>query len=316
MWKRILNKQKSIKSSLVILLILSSIIPLLISGVISYSVVNSLISDEMTANFEMTNIHKIDEVNSLIASLERVMDDLSGSETTKAYLQVKDSRDSELNYISLVRLTEKIESVIYQQGNCIDGINFVWMDGTTPITRYNSYDSFLTLNRLKEEPYSQMLENTPSIRWFFEEDKIYLYKSIYSPISDDTIGSIIIKVNSDYLRKLMDTGKNTYSCLVAENGVVLHTDMAFAEDDADELTNLIPFSEKEKKTFTQEEKGYIIAAGRLDHVDVMMADIASLNEIIDTRESFAYSMIFSSVFAIGFASFFATFISIHFRRLI
>ena len=186
------------------------------------------------------------------------------------------------------------------------------MDGTTPIARYNSYDSFLTLSRLKEEPYSKMLQNTPSTGWFFEEDKIYLYKSLYSPISDDNIGSIIIKVNSDYLRKLMDTGKNTYSCLISDKGIVLHTDTPFMdEEDVNELTDHIAISENEKKTITLKDQGYIIAANKLDRVDVMMADIASMNEIIDTRKSFAYSVIPSSLFAIAFASFFATFIFRH-----
>ena len=312
MWKRILNNRKSIKSSLVVLLILSSIIPLLISGIISYSVVNSMITDEVINDFEISNAHKIDEINSLIASLERVMDDLSGSETTKGYLLVKDDINNEINYLNLVRLTEKIESDIYQQGNCIDGINFVWTDGTTPIARYNSYESFLTLGRLKEEPYSQMIKDTPSTRWFFEEGNIYLYKSLYSPISDASIGSIIIKVNSDYLKRLMSTGNDTYSCLLVSEDIILHTDMqSINEDDIDEIKESIVLSDSEKKTITLKNKGYIVAADRLSDINALLVDIAFMNEIVDTRRSFAYSIVFSSVFAIIFASFFATFIFQH-----
>ncbi len=312
MWKRIFNSQKSIKSSLVILLILSSIIPLLVSGIISYSVVNSLVTNEVTNSFETSNAHKVDEINSLIASLERVMDDLSGSETTKGYLLAKDNKDSEISYINLVRLTEKIESDIYQQGSCIDGINLVWKDGTTPIARYNSYDSFLTLSKLKEKPYSQMTKNTPSTTWFFEEGNVYLYKSLYSPISDNAIGSIIIKVNSDYLKKLMNTGRGTYSCLVIEKGIILHTDVqSVSEDEAKRITDTVALNENAKKTITYRDHGYIISAGRLTDINVLMVDIASIDEIIDTRKSFAYSIVLSSVFAIVFASIFATFIFRH-----
>lgn len=312
MWKRIFNSQKSIKSSLVILLILSSIIPLLVSGIISYSVVNSLVTNEVTNSFETSNAHKVDEINSLIASLERVMDDLSGSETTKGYLLAKDNKDSEISYINLVRLTEKIESDIYQQGPCIDGINLVWKDGTTPIARYNSYDSFLTLSKLKEEPYSQMTKNTPSTTWFFEEGNVYLYKSLYSPISDNAIGSIIIKVNSDYLKKLMDAGNDTYSCLVTEKGIILHTNaQSMSEDEVKRIAETLVLNEGVKKAVTYRDNQYIVAADWLAGINVLLVDIASVNEIIDTRKSFAYSIVFSSIFAIVFASFFATVIFRH-----
>lgn len=215
--------KNSLKYKLLLLLIVAAIIPALLIGVAAYVLTNQVLLQSSISSTEQMNRHKADAFDLFASELSATIKDLTDSEATRAFLQLRDEPESESYYLSVLRLSEKLDTLITQRGEAVDAVAFLWNDGSLPMVR--NYGSALPLNGdyRARAPFREMMQSDTTVHWIVveehQEPRLYLYKTIYSTIKKENLGLALIRIDSDYIQSILltDSDAPDATCLVYDS---------------------------------------------------------------------------------------------------
>ena len=199
-----MRAQNSLKYKLLKLLICVTVIPTLIIG--------CALNAAMASTGQM-NRHKADTFDQFAEELETILKDLTDSEATKAFLQLRGEPDTESYYLSAVRLSEKMDTLITQRGDAVDAVAFLWNDGSLPVARSNGYRMPLEGDYRGNVFYQAMKQSDAAVHWIVLPETtdglpgLFLYKTIYNAFADENLGVAVIHVNRAYICSIIQTAE-------------------------------------------------------------------------------------------------------------
>ena len=175
--------KNSLKYKLLILLTVVSVIPALLIGIATYTLTNRVLLQSSISSIEQMTRHKADAFDLFANELSATLKDLTDSEATRAFLQLRDDTVSESYFLSVIRLGEKLDTLLTQRGEAVDAVALLWNDGSLPMIR--NYGGALPLNgdyRMRS-PFREMMQSDAATHWIIieehQEPRLYLYKTIY-----------------------------------------------------------------------------------------------------------------------------------------
>ena len=201
--------KNSLKYKLLILLIVVGIIPTILIGVTAYVLTDHLLLQSSISSIKQMNRHKAEAFDLFASELSATIKDLTDSEATRAFLQLRGEPESESYYLSVLRLSEKLDTLITQRGEAVDAVAFLWNDGSLPMIR--NYGSALQLNGdyRTRAPFQEMMQSDTAVHWIVLDDhneqRLYLYKTIYNTMSKENLGLALIRIDSDYIKSILLT---------------------------------------------------------------------------------------------------------------
>ena len=91
--------KNSLKYKLLILLTVVSIIPALLIGIATYTLTNRVLLRSSIASIEQMTRHKAEAFDLFVNELSATLKDLTDSEATRAFLQLRDDTESESYFL-------------------------------------------------------------------------------------------------------------------------------------------------------------------------------------------------------------------------
>lgn len=293
--------KNSLKYKLLLLLIVVSIIPALLIGIAAYALTDRVLLQSSISSIEQMNRHKADAFDLFASELSATIKDLTDSEATRAFLQLRDEPESESYYLSVLRLSEKLDTLITQRGEAVDAVAFLWNDGSLPMVR--NYGSALPLNGdyRTRAPFREMMQSDAATYWIVLEDhqepRLYLYKTIYNTMSKENLGLALIRIDSNYIRSILltDSDAPDATCLTYGDGhpYFVVGDLRQAED----LFRQQKFPNESVEVHNTDGTYYLsVASSAL--TDFQIANLTSLKDISDNVKQLLTSVICAIVVVI------------------
>lgn len=296
--------KNSLKYKLLLLLIVAAIIPALLIGVAAYMLTNQVLLQSSISSIEQMNRHKVDAFDLFASELSATIKDLTDSEATRAFLQLRSEPGSESYYLCVLRLSEKLDTLITQRGEAVDAVAFLWNDGSLPMVR--NYGSALPLNGdyRMHAPFREMMQSDTAVHWVVLEDhqepRLYLYKTIYSTMEKENLGVALIRIDSDYIRSILltDSDAPDATCLVNDSGYP-----SFVVGDLQQAENMFQQQKSYSKSVEvhSNDGTYYLSIAHSAITDFQIANLTSLKEISDNVKQLLTSVIFAIIAVIVIA---------------
>ena len=276
--------KNSLKYKLLALLVVVSIIPALLIGIAAYALTNRVLLQSSISSIEQMNRHKADAFDLFASELSATIKDLTDSEATRAFLQLRDEPESESYYLSVLRLSEKLDTLITQRGEAVDAVAFLWNDGSLPMIR--NYGSALPLNGdyRTRAPFREMMQSDAATHWIILEDhqepRLYLYKTIYNTLSKENLGLALIRIDSSYIRSILltDSDAADATCLTYGDGCTCFVVGDLQQAEALFQDQTIP---NESVTVRSAKETYYLSSACSALTDFRIANLTSLKDISD-----------------------------------
>lgn len=296
--------KNSLKYKLLILLIVVGIIPTILIGVTAYVLTDHLLLQSSISSIKQMNRHKAEAFDLFASELSATIKDLTDSEATRAFLQLRGEPESESYYLSVLRLSEKLDTLITQRGEAVDAVAFLWNDGSLPMIR--NYGSALQLNGdyRTRAPFQEMMQSDTAVHWIVLDDhneqRLYLYKTIYNTMSKENLGLALIRIDSDYIKSILltDSGAPDATCLIYDNEV-----SCFIVGDLQQAEDL--FRQQRFLNDSAEANGadgtYYLSVERSALTDFQIANFTSLEAISNDVKQLLTSVICAIVVVIVIA---------------
>lgn len=209
-----MKTKSSLKYKLLSLIVVVSLIPCLLIGFAAYTITRSSLLESAISSTETLNTHKAEAFDLFASELEVILKDLSDSEATKAYLQLREEPDSDSFYRSVARLSEKMDTLITQRGDAVSAVAFLWNDGSLPVVRSIGRPFSLLGDYRQFSPYKEMLQADAAVHWtviqtrFSHQEDLFLYKTIYDVLSGENLGVVLIRIDESYIQSILQTADN------------------------------------------------------------------------------------------------------------
>ena len=210
-----MNAKSSLKYKLLALIVIVTVIPCVLIGIAAYTLTSSSLLESAISSTELMNTHKADTFDLFVEELEITLKDLTDSEATKAFLQLKGEPESDSYYLSVVRLGEKLDTLITQRGEAVSAVAFLWNDGSLPVVRSNGHPFSLLGDYRLYSPYKEMLQADAAVHWivlqtrFADQSDLFLYKTIYDVLTEKNLGLALIRIDDSYIESILQTGNRT-----------------------------------------------------------------------------------------------------------
>lgn len=293
--------KNSLKYKLLILLTVVSIIPALLIGIATYTLTNRVLLRSSIASIEQMTRHKAEAFDLFANELSATLKDLTDSEATRAFLQLRDDTESESYFLSVIRLGEKLDTLLTQRGEAVDAVALLWNDGSLPMIR--NYGGALPLNgdyRMRS-PFREMMQSDAATHWIIIEEqrepRLYLYKTIYNTLTKENLGVALIRVDSQYIRSILitESGTTDATCLVDGNGQTwfIVGDLPQAEELFSNQTIT-----SESRTVHDAKEAYRLSIVKLALADFQIANVTSLKDISDNVNQLLVSVICATIVVI------------------
>lgn len=296
--------KNSLKYKLLLLLSVAAIIPAILIGIAAYMLTNQVLLQSSISSIEQMNRHKADAFDLFASELSATIKDLTDSEATRAFLQLRGEPGSESYYLSVLRLSEKLDTLITQRGEAVDAVAFLWNDGSLPMVR--NYGSALPLNGdyRTRAPFREMMQSDTAVHWIVLEDhqepRLYLYKTIYSTMEKENLGLALIRIDSDYIRSILltDSDAPDATCLVDDSGY-----SSFVVGDLQQAENMFQQQKyySESVEVHSSDGTYYLSIASSTITDFQIANLTSLKEISDNVNKLLTSVIFAIIAVIVIA---------------
>lgn len=224
-----MKTKSSLKYKLLALIVIATIIPCILICIAAYSLTSSSLLESAISSTELMNTHKADTFDLFVDELEITLKDLTDSEATKAFLQLKGEPESDSYYLSVVRLGEKLDTLITQRGEAVSAVAFLWNDGSLPVVRSNGHPFSLLGDYRLFSPYKEMLQADAAVHWivlqtrFSDQSDLFLYKTIYDVLTEENLGLALIRIDDSYVESILQTGNraNDRTMLFTESGELI-----------------------------------------------------------------------------------------------
>jgi len=200
-----------------------SIIPCLFIGGTAYGLIYSSLLENSVSSNELMNTHKAEAFDLFVEEMELTLKDLTDSEATKAFLQLKDEPESESYYTSVLRLGEKLDTMITQRGETLETVAFLWNDGSLPMIRSNGRQLSLIGDYREQSPFTDMPQNDAAVHWVAVQNgarsgiNLYLYKTMYDVLSGESLGIALICIRNDYIESILQTGSKVSDLTILQS---------------------------------------------------------------------------------------------------
>lgn len=210
-----MKAKSSLKYKLLALIVIVTVIPCVLIGIAAYTLTSSSLLESAISSTELMNTHKADTFDLFVEELEITLKDLTDSEATKAFLQLKSEPESDSYYLSVVRLGEKLDTLITQRGEAVSAVAFLWNDGSLPVVRSNGHPFSLLGDYRLYSPYKEMLQADAAVHWivlqtrFADQSDLFLYKTIYDVLTEENLGLALIRIDDSYIESILQTGNRT-----------------------------------------------------------------------------------------------------------
>ena len=302
-----MRAQNSLKYKLLKLLICVTVIPTLIIGCAAYWFTSDSLLNAAMASTGQMNRHKADTFDQFAEELETILKDLTDSEATKAFLQLRGEPDTESYYLSAVRLSEKMDTLITQRGDAVDAVAFLWNDGSLPVTRSNGYRMPLEGDYRGNVFYQAMEQSDAAVHWIVLPETtdglpgLFLYKTIYNAFADENLGVAVIHVNRAYICSILQTAEQAAdsTMLMAADGKVIFQagDILWREEYfPDSVQEMMNKMDTGSRTAELEGDSYLISVAESAWTGYKLVNVTSLTVIKENTGRILLSVM-AAVFA-------------------
>ncbi len=235
--------KKSLKTKLIVIFFLVSIIPLLLLGIVSYNIMSNNMLREYDKRVSQQVIAGVENYDEWFGELESIVFSINTNQYTQKHLQKDEMKENYYDHILI--LTSRIDSLISIGSNKVDTFMLLPMnqDGY-PIFR----GDYILGNQsdYKKIPIVQeALESKNSLVWSVMMDssnkKSYIVaaQAVFEQFSEEVIGVTVVGFNNKQLGTIaeeMVVNENEYIFVLDENNDVLYetqegiTQRFFTED--------------------------------------------------------------------------------------
>ena len=299
-----MKTKSSLKYKLLSLIVVVSLIPCLLIGFAAYSLTRSSLLESAISSTETLNSHKAEAFDLFASELEVILKDLSDSEATKAYLQLREEPDSESYYRCVARLSEKIDTLITQRGDAVSAVAFLWNDGSLPMVRSTGRPFSLLGDYRLFSPYKEMLQADAAVHWtvlqtrFSYQEDLFLYKTIYNVLSGKNLGVVLIRIDESYIKSILQTanGTNDRTMLFVQpdSPIFYAGTMDENEVNAEEIQNFAFTSTDSHKIVGSPEK-YLLTKANSKETGYTIVNVTQLADISNRSNQVMISVIISLV---------------------
>lgn len=299
-----MKTKSSLKYKLLSLIVVVSLIPCLLIGFAAYTLTRSSLLESAISSTETLNSHKAEAFDLFASELEVILKDLSDSEATKAYLQLREEPDSESYYRCVARLSEKIDTLITQRGDAVSAVAFLWNDGSLPMVRSTGRPFSLLGDYRLFSPYKEMLQADAAVHWtvlqtrFSYQEDLFLYKTIYNVLSGKNLGVVLIRIDESYIKSILQTanGTNDRTMLFVQpdSPIFYAGTMDENEVNAEEIQNFAFTSTDSHKIVGSPEK-YLLTKANSKETGYTIVNVTQLADISNRSNQVMISVIISLV---------------------
>ena len=299
-----MKTKSSLKYKLLSLIVVVSLIPCLLIGFAAYTLTRSSLLESAISSTETLNSHKAEAFDLFASELEVILKDLSDSEATKAYLQLREEPDSESYYRCVARLSEKIDTLITQRGDAVSAVAFLWNDGSLPMVRSTGRPFSLLGDYRLFSPYKEMLQADAAVHWtvlqtrFSYQEDLFLYKTIYNVLSGKNLGVVLIRIDESYIKSILQTanGTNDRTMLFVQpdSPIFYAGTMDENEVNAEEIQNFAFTSTDSHKIVGSPEK-YLLTKANSKEIGYTIVNVTQLADISNRSNQVMISVIISLV---------------------
>ena len=296
-----MRSRSSLKYRLLAFSICATVIPSLAIGITAYSLTNSSLLNSAISSTEQMNVHKADTFDLFASELEITLKDLTDSEATKAFLQLRNEPDSESYYLSVVRLAEKMDTLITQRGEAVSAVAFLWNDGALPMIRSNGVQFPLFGDYRSQSPYKEMLQSDAAVHWIVlagedgSENQVFLYKVIYDVLSNENIGLTLIQLDPTYVESILYSGSHALdrTLLLSEKGELVFSVGTLPRERLphEKLKQFFADNAERDSTFSEKVGGYLVSIAQSEETKYKIVNVTSISEISDQVNRVVWSII-------------------------
>lgn len=298
-----MKTKSSLKYKLLALIVIVTVIPCVLIGIAAYTLTSSSLLDSAISSTELMNTHKADTFDLFVEELEITLKDLTDSEATKAFLQLKGEPESDSYYLSVVRLGEKLDTLITQRGEAVSAVAFLWNDGSLPVVRSNGHPFSLLGDYRLYSPYKEMLQADAAVHWivlqtrFADQSDLFLYKTIYDVLTEENLGLVLIRIDDSYIESILQTGNRT------NDRTMLYTEAGELVFSVGRLDESVVASEviqeyaihgtQSHKIISGEEGDFLLTRAASYEMEYKIVNVTPLSDIANTSNQVLYSIIIS-----------------------
>ena len=306
-----MKAKSSLKYKLLVLIVSVTVIPCVLIGVAAYTLTSSSLLKSAISSTELINTHKADTFDLFVNELEITLKDLTDSEATKAFLQLKGEPESDSYYLSIVRLGEKLDTLITQRGEAVSAVAFLWNDGSLPVVRSNGQPFSLLGDYRLYSPYKEMLQADAAVHWivlqtrFSNQSNLFLYKTIYDVLTEKNLGLALIRIDDSYIESILQTGNRT------NDRTILFTDageQVFSVGLLDGSAVSAEFIQAYVSETTQQHKivsgtmgDYLLTKAISHEMGYQIVNITPLSDIAETSNQVLFSILLSVIIVLAIA---------------
>ncbi|MBR4290224.1 MAG: histidine kinase [Oscillospiraceae bacterium] len=298
-----MKAKSSLKYKLLALIVIVTVIPCVLIGIAAYTLTSSSLLESAISSTELMNTHKADTFDLFVEELEITLKDLTDSEATKAFLQLKDEPESDSYYLSVVRLGEKLDTLITQRGEAVSAVAFLWNDGSLPVVRSNGHPFSLLGDYRLYSPYKEMLQADAAVHWivlqtrFADQSDLFLYKTIYDVLTEENLGLTLIRIDDSYIESILQTSNRTNdrTMLFTEAGELVFSVGRLDEGvlAADVIQEYATHGTRSHKIISGANGDFLMTRADSYEMGYKIINVTPLADIANTSNQVLYSIIIS-----------------------
>lgn len=298
-----MKAKSSLKYKLLALIVIVTVIPCILIGIAAYTLTSSSLLESAISSTELMNTHKADTFDLFVEELEITLKDLTDSEATKAFLQLKGEPESDSYHLSVVRLGEKLDTLITQRGEAVSAVAFLWNDGSLPVVRSNGHPFSLLGDYRLYSPYKEMLQADAAVHWivlqtrFADQSDLFLYKTIYDVLTEENLGLALIRIDDSYIESILQTGNRTNdrTMLFTEAGELVFSVGRLDEGvvAADVIQEYAMHGTRSHKIISGANGDFLLTRAASYEMGYKIVNVTPLSDIANTSNQVLYSIIIS-----------------------